>query len=78
MVQGFTGARCCNMESTSTVVGALGVGPLLVSILGFIAPTGFALISSGYTLADDLLHLGSGIVGIVVGFLLPRHAVAVR
>jgi hypothetical protein len=50
----------------------------LASILGVIVSTGFGLIPSDYTVADDGLHLGLGVLGIVVGFLLPRHAVAAR
>ncbi len=61
-----------------TLVGGLGVVYLLVGILGFITPTLFGLIPTGYTLADNLLHLGLGILGIVVGFLLPRNMAAAR
>ncbi len=78
VVQGFTGARHCNREPTRSPPTTVGVGSLLVSILGFVAPMGFGLIPSGYTLADDRLHFGLGILGIMVGLLLPRHAVAAR
>jgi hypothetical protein len=61
-----------------TLVGGLGVVYLLVGLLGFVAPNLFGLIPTGYTLADNLLHLALGILGIVVGFLLPRSAATVR
>ena len=61
-----------------TLVGGLGVVYLLVGLLGFVAPTLFGLIPTGYTLADNLLHLALGILGIVVGFVLPRSAAAAR
>ena len=61
-----------------TLVGGLGVVYLLVGLLGFVAPNLFGLIPTGYTLADNLLHLALGILGIVVGFLLPRSAAATR
>ena len=61
-----------------TLVGGLGVVYLLVGLLGFVDPNLFGLIPTGYTLADNLLHLALGILGIVVGFLLPRSATAAR
>ncbi len=61
-----------------TLVGGLGVVYLLVGLLGFVDPNLFGLIPTGYTLADNLLHLALGILGIVVGFLLPRNAATTR
>ena len=61
-----------------TLVGGLGVVYLLVGLLGFVVQNLFVLIPTGYTLADYLLHLALGILGIVVGFLLPRSAAAAR
>lgn len=61
-----------------TLVGGLGVVYLLVGLLGFVAPNLFGLIPTGYTLADNLLHLALGILGIVIGFLLPRSTAAAR
>ena len=48
------------------VVGALGVIYLLVGVIGFIVPMLFGLIPSGYTLFDDLLHLGLGVLSLLV------------
>jgi hypothetical protein len=48
------------------VVGALGVIYLLVGVIGFILPMLFGLIPSGYTLFDDLLHLGLGVLSLLV------------
>ncbi len=52
------------------VVGALGVIYLLVGVIGFIVPMLFGLIPSGYTLFDDLLHLGLGILSLLIAFAL--------
>ena len=53
----------------SIVVGAVGVLYVLVGILGFIFPPpyGSALIS-GYTVADNLVHLLLGALALVVVF----------
>ncbi len=52
-----------------SVVGVLGVVYLLVGLLGFVVPFLFGLIPSGYTIADNLVHLALGGLGIAVGFL---------
>lgn len=52
-----------------SVVGVLGVVYLLVGLLGFVVPFMFGLIPSGYTIADNLVHLALGALGIAVGFL---------
>ena len=61
-----------------TVVGALGVVYLLVGILGFIVPNLFGLLPNGYTLADNLLHLGLGVLGIIIGYFLPQTTMSAR
>ncbi len=53
------------------LVGGLGVVYLLVGVLGFIIPTLFGLIPSGYTVFDNLLHLALGVLSLVVAFALP-------
>lgn len=50
------------------VVGGLGVVYLLVGILGFIVPTLFGLLPSGYTIVDNLIHLAAGVLSITVAF----------
>ncbi|MDP9485554.1 MAG: hypothetical protein M3Q49_07150 [Actinomycetota bacterium] len=50
------------------VVGGLGVVYLLVGILGFIVPTLFGLLPSGYTIVDNLIHLAAGVLSIAVAF----------
>ncbi len=59
-----------------TVVGALGIVYLLVGIIGFISPTLFGLLNLDYTLADNLLHLGLGVLGIIIGYFLPDATTA--
>ncbi len=53
-----------------SVVGGLGVVYLLVGLLGFVLPFLFGLIPSGYTIADNLVHLALGALGIAAGFFL--------
>ena len=55
-----------------SIVGGLGVIYLLVGVLGFITPTVFGLMPHGYTIADNLLHLVLGGLGIAFGWFLSR------
>ncbi len=56
------------------VVGGVGVLYLLVGLLGFVDPTLFGLLPSGYTVVDNLIHLVLGVAGIAVGWLVGRDA----
>ncbi len=58
------------------VVGGLGVVYLLVGLLGFVAPNLFGLLPHGYTMADNLLHLGLGAAGIAVAWFVRRDRAA--
>jgi hypothetical protein len=58
------------------VVGGLGVVYLLVGLLGFVDPTLFGLLPSGYTLVDNLIHLVLGVAGIAVAWVVGRGAPA--
>jgi hypothetical protein len=51
-------------DQLRTIVGVLGVLSLGAGILGFFNPTLFGLIPSSYTIADNLLHLTLGVLGI--------------
>ena len=53
----FVDFRQTNLSVTRNVVGLLGIIYLLVSVLGFAAPTMFGLLPHGYTAFDNLLHL---------------------
>ena len=53
------------------VVGVLGAVYLLVGILGFIDPKLFGIAPSGYTTADNIVHLLLGVLGLVVAYALP-------
>ena len=55
-----------------TIVGVLGIVYLVVGVLSFITPTIFGLIPHGYSIVDDLLHLGLGVIGIAVAWLVGR------
>lgn len=65
---GFTGAR----GTARTVVGGIGVVYLVVGLLGFVAPSLFGLIPSGYTAVDNLIHLALGILGVAIAWLVGR------
>ncbi len=56
-------------NAARSVVGALGAVYLLVGLLGFVLPYLFGLIPSGYTLADNLVHLALGAVALAVAYL---------
>ena len=64
--------------TVKTVVGALGVVYLLVGILGFIVPSLFGLIPTGYTIFDNLVHLALGVLGLVVAGIPGRSNTARR
>ena len=59
-----------------SVVGVLGVVYLLVGILGFIVPTLFGLIPTGYTIFDNLLHLALGVLALVAAGVPGRSSAA--
>ena len=56
-------------NAARSVVGALGAVYLLVGLLGFVLPYLFGLIPSGYTVADNLVHLALGALALAVTFL---------
>ena len=57
-----------------SVVGGIGVVYLAVGLLAFAAPRMFGLIPHGYeTVLDNLIHLTLGMLGIVIGFVLPSR-----
>lgn len=58
------------------VVGGLGVVYLLVGVLGIFAPTLFGLVPSGYSVVDNLIHLTLGVLGILLGFVVPGRALS--
>jgi hypothetical protein len=58
------------------VVGGLGVVYLLVGLLGFVDPTLFGLLPSGYSVVDNLIHLVLGVAGIAVAWVVGRTAPA--
>ena len=58
--------------ATRPVAGVLGVLYLLVGILGFVSPTLFGILPANlpYTVADNIVHLALGVLGIATGFLM--------
>ena len=67
----FVGFVRRDNQLARTIVGGLGVVYLLVGILGFVDSSLFGLVPNLYNIADNLLHLVLGILGIVIGFFLP-------
>ncbi len=51
------------------VVGGLGAVYLLVGVLGFVVPMLFGLLPHGYSVVDNIIHLGLGVASIAVAFL---------
>jgi len=68
---GFSGV---DLSAARSIVLALGVVYLMVGILGFVVPTMFGLIPSGYTIFDDLLHLALGGLSLAVALSAPRES----
>ncbi len=58
------------------VVGGVGVLYLLVGLLGFVDPSLFGLLPSGYSVVDNLFHLVLGVLGIAMGWFVGRSAPA--
>ena len=65
---GFSGM---DLSTARSIVLALGIVYLVVGILGFVVPTMFGLIPSGYTIFDDLLHLALGGLSLAVALSTP-------
>ena len=70
----YVGFGRTDLSTARSVVLALGVVYLLVGILGFVVPTLFGLIPSGYTIFDDLLHLALGGLSLAVALSAPRDS----
>jgi hypothetical protein len=57
-----------------SVVGVIGGVYLAVGLLAFATPRMFGLIPHGYeTVLDNLIHLTLGVLGILIGFVLPSR-----
>ncbi len=69
----YAGFAIRDNATVRTVVGALGVVYLVVGVLGFVSPTLFGLLPSGYTIFDNILHLGLGVISIAVAWLIGRE-----
>jgi uncharacterized protein DUF4383 len=66
----YAGYASRDLRMVRTVVGGIGVVYLLAGILGFITPTLFGLLPTGYTVFDNILHLALGIAGIAVAWFI--------
>jgi hypothetical protein len=69
-----TGLLAQQERVVRSVVGGIGALYLAVGLLAFAAPRMFGLIPHGYeTVLDNLIHLTLGVLGIVIGFVLPSR-----
>jgi hypothetical protein len=59
-------------EGVKSTLMTLGVIYLLVGVVGFISPGMFGILSHGYSLADNVIHLLAG--GIMIGGAFMRPA----
>ena len=69
----YAGFAIRDNATVRTIVGALGVVYLGVGILGFVDDNLFGLIPSGYTVFDNIFHLGLGVISIVVAWFIGRE-----
>ena len=72
----YVGFGRTDLATARNLVLALGVISLVVGILGFVVPMMFGLIPHGYTLFDDILHLGLGVLSLVVALTAPGASTA--
>lgn len=56
-----------------TVLTGLGVVYVVVGLIGFAVPQLFGLLPRGYTIVDNLFHLGLGVVLIAVAQMAGRR-----
>jgi Domain of unknown function (DUF4383) len=54
-------------QARSLAIG-VGIFYLLVALLGFADPSLFGLLPTGYTVADNLIHLVIGLVLVAIGY----------
>ena len=69
----YVGSGTRDASLQRTVVGGLGVVYILVGVLGFIAPTLFGLLPSGYSIVDNLFHLALGVISVAIAWLIGRE-----
>jgi uncharacterized membrane protein len=69
----YAGFAIRDNATVRTVVGALGVLYIAVGILGFLSPTLFGVLPSGYTIFDNVFHLGLGVISVIVAWYIGRE-----
>jgi Domain of unknown function (DUF4383) len=72
----FVGFRVADAGTVRAVAGAVGVLYLLLGLLGFVSTDLFELLQEELTVADDLIHLLVGVLGVAAAWLVGRRAVA--
>lgn len=67
----YAGFVARDLKVVRLIVGGIGIAYLGLGFLGFVEPTLFGAVPSGYeTVLDNLIHLTLGVLGIVVGFFV--------
>jgi hypothetical protein len=69
----YAGFMIRDNATVRTVVGGLGVVYLVVGVLGFVTPNLLGLLPTGYTVFDNVLHLGLGVISIAVAWFIGRE-----
>jgi uncharacterized protein DUF4383 len=72
-VLAYAGFAIRDNATVRTAIGAIGVIYIALGILGFIDRTLFNLLPNGYTIFDNIFHLGLGVLSVVVAWLIGRE-----
>ena len=70
----YAGFAIRDNATVRTIVGGLGVVYVVIGVLGFVSSTLFGLIPSGYSIFDNVFHVGLGVLNIAVAWLIGREA----
>ena len=68
----YAGFGIRDNATVRTIVGALGVIYIGIGILGFVDDNLFGLIPSGFTIFDNIFHLGVGVISVLVAWFIGR------
>jgi hypothetical protein len=75
-VLAYAGFAIRDNATVRTAVGAIGVIYIALGVLGFIDRSLFGLLPNGYTIFDNLFHLGVGVLSVLVAWMIGREGEA--